>query len=59
MTADSIWQTIVRSLAVIGFAVTLIALMRGIPVPWGFFVLLIGMFFGPDVYRRIGPGAGG
>jgi hypothetical protein len=55
MNVASIWEATIRVLAVAGFVIVSIALLSGITVPWGFFVLLIGMFFGPDVYKHLGP----
>ncbi len=56
MDPDKIWQTITRVLAVAGFVVVSTATLMGLSVPWGFYVLLVGLFFGPDVYEHFGPG---
>lgn len=53
---DARWKRTTRRLAVVGFAVCCVAVLLEISVPWGFFVLLVGMFFGPDVYEQFGPG---
>jgi hypothetical protein len=55
MDSDTIWQTTTRTLAVVGFVVVLVAVLLGLTVPWGLFVILAGLFFGPDVYEHLGP----
>lgn len=58
MNADTAWQTVTRVLAVAGFVIVSVATLKGLAVPWGFYVLLVGLFFGPDVYEHFGPGEG-
>lgn len=53
---DFRWKRITRLCAVIGFLACVVAILLRIPVPWGFFVLLVGMWFGPDVYEHFGAG---
>lgn len=50
------WERVGRALAVGGIVYLLI--VAGLSAPWGAYVLLIGLFFGPDVYRQFGPGKG-
>lgn len=59
MNSEKIWQTTTRILAVAGFVVVSLALLQGRTVPTGFYVILVGLFFGPDVYNRFGPGSNG
>jgi hypothetical protein len=47
--AEAAWRWVCRGLAVAGFAVLLIG--YGVDAPWGFYVLLVGLFFGPDAIR--------
>jgi hypothetical protein len=46
---EAAWVWITRALAVIGFWWLLVT--TGFNAPWGAYILLIGLFFGPDVLK--------
>jgi hypothetical protein len=46
---EQAWVWITRSCAVVGFAVLLATV--GFNAPWGAYLLLLGLFFGPEVLR--------
>jgi len=50
------WEVVTRTLAVVGFVATIPLIAVGADVPWGWFILLVGLFFGPDAYAQFGPG---
>jgi hypothetical protein len=45
--ADQAWRWLCRGLAVVGFGYLLATV--GFNAPWGAFLLLLGLFFGPEV----------
>lgn len=47
--AERAWRWLCRGLAVIGFGFLLATV--GFNAPWGAYVLLLGLFFGPEVVR--------
>lgn len=49
MNAEEAWTWLTRSLAVIGFVFLLAT--TGFDAPWGAFLLLLGLFFGPEVIK--------
>jgi hypothetical protein len=51
--AEAAWVWITRLCAIAGFGVLLVS--RGLNAPWGAYILLIGLFFGPDVLLRAMP----
>lgn len=47
--AEAAWTWLCRGLAVLGF-IWLLATV-GFEAPWGAFLLLLGLFFGPEVVK--------
>lgn len=48
--AEAAWSWLCRGLAVVGFAY-LIVVGGFESAPWGAFILLLGLFFGPEVVK--------
>jgi hypothetical protein len=46
-TPEQLWKWLCRGLATVGFVYLLIT--NGVNAPWGFYMLLLGLFFGPEV----------
>lgn len=47
--AEQAWTWLCRGLAVVGFIYLLATV--GFEAPWGAFLLLLGLFFGPEVVK--------
>lgn len=47
--AERAWTWLCRGLAVVGFVYLLVTV--GFEAPWGAFLLLLGLFFGPEVVK--------
>lgn len=47
--AEQAWTWLCRGLAVVGFVYLLATV--GFEAPWGAFLLLLGLFFGPEVVK--------
>jgi hypothetical protein len=50
---EAAWVWVTRACAVVGFGYLLATV--GFNAPWGAYILLIGLFFGPDVLLRALP----
>jgi hypothetical protein len=50
---EAAWVWVTRACAVVGFVYLLATV--GFTAPWGAYILLIGLFFGPDVLLRAFP----
>lgn len=48
---EAAFRWLCRSLASVGFIVTLIVLVQGVTVPAFWPILLLGLFFGPEVVQ--------
>lgn len=51
---ELVWTWTTRICAVVGFGFLLAT--TGFQAPWGAYILLIGLFFGPDVIKGQIPG---
>lgn len=49
MSGETFWTWTTRLCAVVGFGFLLTG--PGFEAPWGAYILLIGLFFGPDVIK--------
>lgn len=47
--AEEAWTWLCRGLAVVGFVYLLATV--GFDAPWGAFILLLGLFFGPEAVK--------